>query len=99
MWTDEKVKPFLALIEEKNVTAILDGKQPCNSTIYRDLKESMLSKVGPYDFRDNENADRITESDNKNGIYRFFYFILFIFLLYRKVLKVTKLQFKTGLSQ
>ena len=32
--------------------------------------------VGPYEIRDNENADGITESDNKNGIYRFFFFII-----------------------
>ena len=33
LWTAEKVKLFLALIEEeKNITAILDGKQR-NSTI------------------------------------------------------------------
>ena len=29
VWTSEEVKPFLALIEEeKNITAILDGKGP-----------------------------------------------------------------------
>ena len=32
---------------------------------YGQFKQS----IGPYDFRDNENADGITESDNKNGIY------------------------------
>ena len=42
--TAEEVKLFLALIEEKIITAILDGKQQSNSTIYQDLRESMLSK-------------------------------------------------------
>ena len=42
--TTEEVKLFLALIEGKNITAISDGKQQCNSTIYQDLRESMLSK-------------------------------------------------------
>ena len=26
------------------------------------------ARVGPYEIRDNENADGITELDNKNGI-------------------------------
>ncbi len=29
----------------------------------------MLTIVGPYDFRDAENADGIAESSHKNGIY------------------------------
>ena len=44
MWTAEEVKLFLALIEEKNITAILDGKQQRNSTIYQDLRESIVIK-------------------------------------------------------
>ena len=39
VWTDGEIKVFLALIEEKNNTAFLDGKQQLNSTMY--LKESM----------------------------------------------------------
>jgi hypothetical protein len=39
VWTDREIKLFLALIEEKNNTAFLDGKQQLNSTMY--LKESM----------------------------------------------------------
>ena len=42
VWTDGEIKVFLALIEEKNITNFLDGKQQLNSTIY--LRESMLSK-------------------------------------------------------
>ena len=34
MWTDEETKIFLSLIHEKNITAILDGKQQQNATIY-----------------------------------------------------------------
>ena len=33
VWTAEEVKLFLALIEEKNIAAILDGKKH-NSTVY-----------------------------------------------------------------
>ena len=36
VWTAEEVKLFLAFIEEKNLTAILDGKQQRNSTIYQE---------------------------------------------------------------
>ena len=36
VWTAEEVQLFLALIEGKNIRAILDGKQ-CNSIIYQDL--------------------------------------------------------------
>ena len=39
VWTDGEIKVFLALIEEKNIPNVLDGKQH-NSTIY--LRESML---------------------------------------------------------
>ena len=42
--TAEEVKPFLALIEEKNITAILDGKQR-NSTIYQDLREDVIKRI------------------------------------------------------
>ena len=41
VWTAEEVKHFLALIEEKNITAVLAGKQR-NSTIHQE--ERMLSK-------------------------------------------------------
>ena len=44
VWTYEEVQLFLALIEEKNITATLDGKQQRNSTIYQHLIESTLSK-------------------------------------------------------
>ena len=44
MWTAEEVKLFLALIEEKNITAILDGKQR-NSTIYQDLREDVIKRI------------------------------------------------------
>ena len=38
------------------------------------------SSLGPYEIRDNENADGITELDNKNGInWYFFLFLLFLF--------------------
>ena len=43
-WTAEEVKLFLALIKEKNITAILDGKQQRNSTIFQDLRESIVIK-------------------------------------------------------
>ncbi len=29
----------------------------------------MQQSLGPYDFRDAENVDRIAESSHKNGIY------------------------------
>ena len=44
MWTAEEVKLFLALIEEKNITAILDGKQR-NSTLYQDLREDVIKRI------------------------------------------------------
>ena len=44
VWTDEEIKLFLALIKENNLTAILDGKQQRNSTIYQDRREMMLLK-------------------------------------------------------
>ena len=44
VWTTEEVKLFLALIEEKNITAILDGKQR-NSTIYQDLREDVIKRI------------------------------------------------------
>ena len=44
MWTDEEIKLFLALIEEKNITAILDGKQR-NSTLYQDLREDVIERT------------------------------------------------------
>ena len=44
VWTDEEIKLFLALIQEKNLTAILDGKQQRISTIYQDPREMMLQK-------------------------------------------------------
>ena len=34
VWTDGEITFFFALIEEKNITAFLDGKQQLNSTIY-----------------------------------------------------------------
>ena len=43
MWTAEEVKLFLTLIEEKNITPILDGKQR-NSTIYQDLREDVIKR-------------------------------------------------------
>jgi hypothetical protein len=43
VWTAEEVKLFLALIEEKNITPILDGKQR-NSTIYQDLREDVIKR-------------------------------------------------------
>ena len=42
--TTEEVQHFLALIEEKNITAILDGKQH-NSTIYQDLREDVIKRI------------------------------------------------------
>ena len=43
-FTAEEVKLFHALIEEeKNITAILDGKQR-NSTIYQDLREDVIKR-------------------------------------------------------
>lgn len=33
------------------------------------LPVTNASKVGPYDFRDAENVDGITENSHKNGIY------------------------------
>ena len=42
--TAEEVKLFLALIEEKIITAILDGKQH-NSTIYQDLREDVIKRI------------------------------------------------------
>ena len=44
VWTAEEVKLFLALIEEKNITAILDGKQR-NSTLYQDLREDVIKRI------------------------------------------------------
>ena len=44
VWTAEEVKLFLALIEEKNITAILDGKQR-NSTLYQDLREDVIERT------------------------------------------------------
>ena len=44
VWTNEEIKLFLALIQLKNLTAILDGKQQRISTIYQDLREMMLLK-------------------------------------------------------
>ena len=41
VWTAEL---FLSLIEEKNITAILDGKQR-NSTIYQDLREAVIKRI------------------------------------------------------
>ena len=42
--TTEEVQHFLALIEEKNITAILDGKQH-NSTIHQDLREAFIKRI------------------------------------------------------
>ena len=44
VWSAEEVKFFLAVIEEKNITAILDGKQR-NSTIYQDLREDVIKRI------------------------------------------------------
>ena len=44
VWTDREIKLFLALIEEKNITPILDGKQR-NSTIYQDLREDVIKRI------------------------------------------------------
>ena len=44
VWTDEETKVFLALIQERNVTAILDGKQQRNAIIYQDLRNEMVAK-------------------------------------------------------
>ena len=44
VWTEKEIKLFLALIQENNLTAILDGKQQRISTIYQDPREMMLLK-------------------------------------------------------
>ena len=44
VWTDGEIKVFLALIEEKNIAAILDGKQR-NFTIYQDLGEDVIKTI------------------------------------------------------
>ena len=44
VWTAEEVKLFLALIEEKNITANLNGKQ-LNYTIYQDTDRWSADEV------------------------------------------------------
>ena len=44
VWTDGEIKVFLALIEEKHIAAILDGKQR-NSTIHQDLREAVIKRI------------------------------------------------------
>ena len=44
VWTAEEVYFFLAVIEEINITAILDGKQR-NSTIHQDLREAVIKRI------------------------------------------------------
>ena len=48
------------------------------------------NNVGPYEIRDNENADGITELDNKNGINWFFFYFFLFFFIKQEIIKSNK---------
>ena len=44
VWTEEETETFLAIILEKNTTAILDSKQQRNAECYKEIETEMREK-------------------------------------------------------
>ena len=44
VWTEEEVGAFLAVIKEKQITAILDSKQQRNASVYQEVCVEMCSR-------------------------------------------------------